>query len=135
MSDPMNTAWWSLRLAFFLGPLVARLDKFFNLLTHWDQYLSPMAQRALGSHTHQFMMAVEIIVALMVITSWTKPGAYLASVWLLLIAINLVMCGQSFDIALRDIGLCLSVFGLARMTSAIESQAVHVVPIEMPRAA
>ena len=138
MNDPMKTAWWSLRLAFFLGPLVAGLDKFFNLLTHWDRYLSPMAQRALGSHSHQFIMAagaVEVIVALMVITSWTKPGAYLASLWLLLIAINLVMCGQYFDIALRDIGLCLSAFGLARMTSAMESQAIHVVPIEMPRAA
>ena len=138
MNDPLNTAWWSLRLAFFIGPLFAGLDKFFNLLTHWDQYLSPMAQRALGSHSHQFMMAagaVEIMVALMVITSWTKPGAYLASVWLLLMAINLVMCGQYFDIALRDIGLCLSAFGFARMTSALESKAIHVVPIEMQRAA
>jgi hypothetical protein len=97
-----------------------------------------MAQRVLGSHSHQFMMtagAVEIIVALMVITSWTKLGAYIASIWLLLIAINLVMCGQYFDIALRDIGLCLSAFGFARLTSAIEAQAIHVVPIEMPRAA
>jgi hypothetical protein len=138
MGDPMNTAWWSLRLAFFLGPFLAGLDKFLNLLTHWDQYLSPMAQRVLGNHSHQFMMTVgviEIIVGLMVITSWTKLGAYLASAWLLLIAINLVMCGQYFDVALRDIGLCLSAFGLARLTSAIEGQAIHVVPIEMPRAA
>jgi hypothetical protein len=138
MSDPMNTGWWSLRLAFFLGPFLAGADKFFNLLTHWDQYLSPIAQRVLGSHTHQFMMAVgivEMIVGLMVITQWTKLGAYIASVWLLAIAINLVMTGHYFDIALRDVGLCLSAFGLGRMTSAIEGQAIHVVPIEMPRAA
>ena len=45
-------------------------------------------------------------------------GAYIASVWLLLIAINLVTTGQYFDIALRDIGLCLSAFGLAKLTES-----------------
>jgi len=138
MGDPMNTAWWSLRIAFFVGPLLAGLDKFFNVLTNWEQYLSPLAQRELGSHSHQFIVAagvVEIIVGLMIITSWTKLGAYLASVWLLLIAANLVMTGHYFDIALRDVGLCLSAFGLARLTGAIEAEALHVVPIEMPRAA
>ena len=138
MGDPINTAWWSLRIAFFLGPFLAGLDKFFYRLTNWDQYLSPMAQRVLGSHTHQFMMTVgvvEIIVGLMIITSWTKLGAYLASVWLLLIAVNLLATGHYFDIALRDVGLCLSAFGLARLTSAIEAVSLHVVPMEMPRAA
>jgi hypothetical protein len=138
MSDAMNTAWWSLRIAFFLGPFLAGLDKFFYRLTNWDQYLSPLAQRMLGSHTHQFMLAVgavEIIVGLMIITSWTKLGAYLASIWLLLIAANLVATGHYFDIALRDIGLCLSAFGLARLTTAIESATIHVVPTEIRRAA
>jgi len=138
VGDPIDTAWWSLRIAFFLGPFLAGLDKFFNRLTNWEQYLSPMAQRVLGSHSHQFMVAVgvvEIIVGVMIITSWTKLGAYVASVWLLLIAANLVATGHYFDIALRDIGLCLSAFGLARLTSAIEAQSLHVVPIEMPRAA
>lgn len=138
MSDGVNTAWWSLRIAFFLGPFVAGLDKFVHRLTNWDQYLSPMSLRMLGSHSHQFMLAagvVEIIVALMIITSWTRLGAYLASIWLMLFAINLFMTGQYFDIALRDIGLCLSAFGLARLTSAMEAETLHVVPIEMRRAA
>src|SRR5437762_10204545 len=111
MGDKMTTAWWSLRIAFFVSPSLAGLAKFFHLLTNWDQYLSPMALRTLSKHSHLFMWAVgvvEIIVALLVITSWTRLGAYLASIWLLLIAINLVMTGQYFDIALRDVGLCLS---------------------------
>jgi len=138
MGDSMNTAWWSLRIAFFLGPFVAGLDKFLHRLVNWDQYLSPMALRTLGSHSHQFMMAVgvvEMVVALMIITSWTKLGAYLASIWLLMIAINLFLTGQYFDIALRDIGLCLSAFGLARLTNAMEAETLHIVPIDMQRAA
>ncbi len=121
MKSTMDTAWWALRLAFFLGPFLAGLDKFFHLLANWNQYLSPIAQRILGSQNHAFMLVVgvvEMIVGLMVITKWTRIGAYVASIWLLLIAINLVTTGHYFDIALRDVGLCLSAFGLAKLTEA-----------------
>ena len=67
---------------------------------------------------------------------WTRIGAYIASVWLLLIAINLVMIGHYFDIALRDIGLCLSAFGLAKLTEAIAVAGVQLAPVgTMPAAA
>jgi hypothetical protein len=122
MHDRMNSAWWSLKLAFFLGPFVAGLDKFFHYLVDWDKYLSPIARNILGGYSHTFMLAVgvvEMIVGLMVITRFTRIGAYIASVWLLLIAINLVTTGQYFDIALRDIGLSLGAFGLAKLTEAV----------------
>jgi len=138
MSDKMTTAWWSLRIAFFLGFLLVGLDKFFHRLANWDQYLSPMAQRAMGSHSHQFMWAagaLEVIIAVLVITSWTRLGAYLASLWLLVNAVNLVATGQYFDIALRDLGLCLAAFGLAKLTEAFDAEVLHVVPMEIRRAA
>jgi len=122
MQDRLNAAWWSLRLAFFLGPFIAGLDKFLHLLTNWDKYLSPMARNLLGSYSHDFMLVagvIEMIVGLMVITRWPRLGAYIASIWLLLIAINLVMTGQYYDIALRDIGLCLCAFGLAKLSGAM----------------
>jgi hypothetical protein len=37
-----------------------------------------------------------MIVGLMIITRWTRLGAYIASVWLLLIAINLVAGGNVY---------------------------------------
>jgi|SRR5438105_2186755 len=121
MNDKVHTAWWALRITFFIAPLLAGLDKFFHLLVNWDMYLSPIAQRILGGFSHPFMLivgVVEIIVGLLVITRWTRLGAYLASLWLLLIVINLLTTGHYFDIALRDIGLCLSAFALARLTEA-----------------
>jgi hypothetical protein len=92
----------------------------------------------LGSHSHQFTLvagALEVALALLVITSWTKLGAYLASVWLLVMAINLVMTGQYRDVALRDLGLCLGAFALAKLTAAAEVQVLHIIPTEIPRAA
>jgi uncharacterized membrane protein YphA (DoxX/SURF4 family) len=121
MNSAAQTAWWSLRIAFFVGPFVAGLDKFLHLLVDWDKYLSPAAQNILGSYSHTFMLVVgviEIIVGLMVITKAPRWGGYIASVWLLLIAINLVMTGQYFDIALRDVGLCLSAFALAKLSES-----------------
>jgi hypothetical protein len=122
MNQEMRTAWGALRLAFFLGPFVAGLDKFFHLLVNWDTYLSPIARNVLGNLSHPFMLlvgVVEMIVGILVITRWTRIGAYLASVWLGLIAINLLTTGRYFDIALRDIGLALSAFGLAKLTEAM----------------
>lgn len=122
MREQLRAGWWALRLAFFLGPFLAGLDKFFHVLVNWDQYLSPIAQRVLGSQSHNFMLAigvVEMIVGLMVITRWTRLGAYIACIWLALIVINLLTTGQYFDIALRDVGLSLSAFGLAKATEAL----------------
>ncbi len=139
MNNTVKTAWWSLRIAFFLGPFLAGLDKFFHLLVNWDQYLSPTAQSVLGSFSHPFMLIVglvEMTVGLIIIGGWPRIGAYIASIWLLLIAINLVMIGHYFDIALRDTGLCLSAFGLAKLTEAIAVAGVQLAPVgTMPAAA
>ena len=123
MDRNLQSAWWPLRLAFFVGPFVAGLDKFFHLLTNWDQYLSPLAVKILGGFSHPFMLVVGVIemcVGLMIITRWTKLGAYIASIWLVLIALNLITTGHYFDVALRDVGLALSAFGLAKLTEVME---------------
>ncbi len=135
MNDNLTTAWWSLKLAFFLGPFLAGLDKFFHLLANWDLYLSPIAQRILGGRSHPFMLVagvIEMIVGLMIITRWTRLGAYVASVWLLLIAINLLTTGRYLDVALRDVGLCLSAFGLAKLTESMSGARTGETPIETP---
>ena len=122
MNEDVRTAWRVLRIAFVIAPLVAGVDKFFHLLVNWDMYLSPMAQRVLGNFSHPFMMLVgviEICVGLLMLSRWTQIAGYIASLWLLLIAINLVMCGQYYDIALRDVGLCLCAFAYGRLTGAV----------------
>ena len=128
MDRNLQSAWWPLRLAFFVGPFVAGLDKFLHLLTNWDQYLSPLAAKILGGFSHPFMLVVGVIemcVGLMIITKWTKLGAYIASIWLVLIALNLITTGHYFDVALRDIGLALSAFGLAKLSEVMERSEVR----------
>jgi len=114
----VEQAWMALRVVLGVVPVVAGLDKFFNLLTNWEQYLSPLATRMLPVGAGTFMRAigvVEIVVGLLILTKWTRVGAYVASVWLALIAINLLTTGRYFDVATRDASLAVAAFVLARL--------------------
>jgi uncharacterized membrane protein YphA (DoxX/SURF4 family) len=104
-------------LTYGLVPLLAGLDKFLNLLTDWPKYLSPWVADLLPVSAQNFMYAVgiiEILVGLMVLTRWTRLGAWIAAAWLVLIAGNLVMMGL-FDIAVRDLAMAVGAYTLARL--------------------
>jgi hypothetical protein len=104
-------------LTYGLVPLLAGLDKFLNLLTDWPKYLSPAIANLLPVSAVTFMHVVgiiEIIVGLMVLTRWTRIGAWIAMAWLVLIAINLSTMGL-FDIAVRDLAMAVGAYTLARL--------------------
>jgi hypothetical protein len=115
----LNAAWWALRIGLGVGPLLTGLDKFFNILTMWSMYLSPLAERLLPVSDAVFMRAVgvvEMIVGLAILTRWTRAGAYVLSIWLLAIVANLAASGNFWDLAMRDVEIALAAFVLARMT-------------------
>jgi hypothetical protein len=118
--DPrLGQAWWALRIGLGVGPFLAGLDKYFNLLTNWTGYISPLVLKILPFSGQTFMHiigGVEMIVGLAILTKWTRVGAYVASAWLVAIAINLVSTGMFFDIAVRDVEMAVAAFVLARMT-------------------
>lgn len=117
----INQARLSLKTILGVVPVAAGLDKFTNLLTHWSQYLSPTFKGLLPMSDGAFMHVVgiiEIVVGLMVLTKWTRIGAYVAAVWLVCIAVNLLITGRYFDIAARDIALSVAAFALARLEEA-----------------
>ena len=119
----LNTTWLVLRTAICLMALLAGLDKFFNLLTNWPMYLSPIAERLSpvpGPALMRVFGGVEILVGLAILTKWTRLGAYVAMAWLVGIAINLVTTGMFFDVAVRDLELSVAAFTLARLTEVRE---------------
>ena len=104
-------------LTYGLVPLLAGLDKFLNLLADWPKYLSPWVAGLLPVSAQTFMYVVgviEIVVGLMVLTRWTRLGAWIAAAWLVLIALNLVTLGL-FDIAVRDLAMAVGAYTLARL--------------------
>ena len=119
----INLAWWVLRIGFGVGPIVAGVDKFFNVIVNWEMYLSPMATKVVPLSPTTFMHivgVVEIIAGLVVLSRWTKIGSYVVSLWLIGIVANLLTTGMFYDLAVRDVELAISAFALAQITAARE---------------
>ena len=129
----LDQAWWVLRIGLGVGPFLAGLDKFFNLLSNWTAYISPLALKILPFSGQTFMHIVgviEMIVGLDILTKWTRLGAYVASAWLVAIAINLVSMGMFFDVAVRDVEIALAAFVLARITEVRRNALPSDIPHE-----
>ena len=124
MDNKLNSAWWALRIGLGVGPFLAGLDKFFNLLTNWPMYLNPSIERLLPVSGATFMHIVgviEMIVGLMILTRWTRLGSYVAMIWLVLIALTLVSGGMFLDVAVRDLEMAIAAYTLARLTEVRQS--------------
>ena len=103
-----------LRWTFGLVPIVAGADKFMHLLTDWDKYLAPAIANFLPMDPHNFMNIVGIIEIVAGVLVLIKPriGSLIVSLWLIGIAINLLLTGQYYDVAVRDAVMAIGAFSL-----------------------
>ena len=106
-----------LRLTYGVIPIVAGLDKFTNLLTDWEQYLSPRMAAMLPVQPHAFMMIAGVIEIIAGIIVLKKPaiGAIIVAAWLTVIALTLLLSGQYIDVAVRDLAMAIGAFSLSRI--------------------
>jgi len=119
----LDHAWWTLRITLGLVPILAGLDKFFNLLTNWEMYLNPLFPRMLHLAPVTFMHIVgviEMVAGILVLTRFVRYAAYIVMLWLWAIALNLVTMGTFFDIAVRDVAISIGAFTLAKLTEVRE---------------
>lgn len=117
-SKNLETVKTLLKFTYGLVPIVAGADKFTNLLTNWEQYFHPGLKSMLPFSPNVFMMIVgviEIIAGILVLIK-TQFGAYLVSVWLMLIALTLLASGNYLDVAVRDIVMAIGAFSLGKLS-------------------
>jgi uncharacterized membrane protein YphA (DoxX/SURF4 family) len=120
----LNLSWWALRIGLGVGPIVAGIDKYFNKLTDWTMYLSPLATKVVPVSAATFMHivgVVEITAGLVVLSRWTKLGSQIVALWLLGIAVNLLVNGMFYDLAMRDVEIAIAAFVLSQL-SAVRAQ-------------
>jgi hypothetical protein len=96
-----------LRTVFTIAPIAFGLDKFFNVMTDWSQYLAPWIDDIVPGNADQAMYAVGVveIVAGLVVAVTPRFGGLLVAAWLAGIIVNLLTLGDYYDVALRDNGL------------------------------
>ena len=122
----LELPWWALKIGLGVGPIITGVDKFFNKLTDWTMYLSPLATKTVPVSPTTFMHivgVVEIIAGIVVLSRFTKIGAYIVSAWLLAIVANLLTSSMFYDLAMRDVEIAIAAFTLARLAS-VREQAV-----------
>lgn len=104
-----------LRLGFTVAPILFGLDKFFNLMTDWPQFLPEFVTDVVsGTAVMAIVGVVEIAAGIGV---WLRPRifAWVVAGWLAVIIITLALAGGFWDIALRDFGLLLGAVALGQL--------------------
>jgi hypothetical protein len=89
-TERLTTPWWALRVA--LGAAAAAFMHIIGI--------------------------VEMVVGAVILTGYTRLGGYVAAIWLVGIALNLVTTGHYFDVAVRDVAMAIAAFTLARLSEA-----------------
>jgi uncharacterized membrane protein YphA (DoxX/SURF4 family) len=112
----------TLKLTFGIVPIVAGLDKFTNLLTNWVDYLGRNASM-LPINALTFMKVVGIIEIIAGIIVLVRPliGAYIVMAWLICIALQLIISGHYYDVAVRDLVMAVGAYALAQLTKMKET--------------
>ena len=114
-AEPAYIAFVLLWIGFIAIPLIMGVDKFFNVLTNWENYLAPWIENLSPFDARGTMMAigvVEIIAAILMILR-PRYAAWVVALWLAGIIINLLTYSGFYDVALRDFGLLVAAVALA----------------------
>ena len=131
--DRARQAFRILHVGFVVAPILAGLDKFFEVLVDWDRYLAPVVTDVLPVSGHSLMLAVGVveIAAGVLVAFRPRIGGYVVAVWLWAIIVNLLVAGDHFDIALRDFGLSLGALALARLAEAFPDTSLVRAPASL----
>ncbi len=123
--NPAYQGYLLLRTGFVVAPILFGLDKFFNWMVDWPDYLAPWLNDILPGSGQDFMYvvgAVEVAAGVLVALA-PRLGAYVVAAWLAGIIVNLLTGDPPtyYDIALRDFGLLLAALTLGRLASAVRA--------------
>lgn len=121
ISQKVQTVYKVLKVTYGLVPIVAGLDKFTNLLTNWEQYLSPAIAHTLPFSPHTFMMLVGVIEIAAGLIVLAKPvvGGYIVMAWLALIGLSLLTTKNFLDVAVRDLVMATGAFSFVQVAKIV----------------
>lgn len=111
-----------LKYTFIILPIATGLDKFFNILTNWEQYLNPTMAHLLPLWTSRLMMAIGVIeiAAGIIVFLKAEIGGYIVAAWLIVIALTLLLGFNYVDIAARDLVLAIGAIAMARLAKIVD---------------
>ena len=107
----------TLKLTYGLVPIVAGLDKFTNLLTNWPDYLGSMKDMVpFGPQGFMYVVGVIEIIAGLIVLFRPAIGAFIVMGWLICIALQLIVSGPHYDVAVRDLVMAVGAYTLGQLS-------------------
>lgn len=127
-NDPAYQAFTLLRIAFTVAPILFGLDKFFNVMVDWEQYLAPWINDIVpgSASTAMHLVGVVEIVAGVLVALKPRYAAYVVAAWLGGIIVDLLTYSGYYDVALRDFGLMLGALTLARLAKVYDPPGTEI---------
>ncbi|HLC06549.1 MAG TPA: hypothetical protein VJJ26_00030 [Candidatus Babeliales bacterium] len=123
--DKFNTLLLSLKYIYGLVPIAIGLDKFFFYIVNWNIYVSPTVILYLPSIITPKIVPIvgiiEIIAGIIILSKYTRFGAYLVAAWLGVVILNLLTIGGMYDIILRDIAILVGYVAFGVLTELKET--------------
>jgi len=116
--NKFNTLCTVLKYVYGLVPILIGVDKFFFYIVDWNIYVSPLvgiyAPAIIASHVAHIVGVVEIAAGCIILSQWTRFGAYLVAAWIGVVIVNLFTIGGMYDIILRDVAIAVgyATFGM-----------------------
>ena len=87
--DPAYQAFRILQAGFIAAPIIAGLDKFFNILVNWQQYLAPFVGNLIAPGLFMAVVGVVEIAAGIGVAVKPRIFAYVVAAWLIGIILEL----------------------------------------------
>lgn len=108
-----------LKWTYGLASIIVGADKFFHFLVYWPKFLSPLIAQFLPSVQQGLyvMGAVEIVIGLIILSKFTRLGAYIVALWFFIIVADLLSIPGFYDIAVRDVVLGVGALALGRLVT------------------
>lgn len=120
--NKFNTIWTISKYVYGLVPIIIGADKFFFFIVNWNIYVSPFAASIIPAlYLVPIVGIIEIIAGLLILTKYTRFGAYLVAAWIGIVIINLFMIGGLYDIILRDVAIAFGYLMFAMLTQVKET--------------
>ena len=118
--DPAYGAFVLLRIGYVVLPVWMGIDKFVNSMTDWPGYLAPwvVALLPFSAQTAMYVVGAVEIAAGVAVALAPRYAAYVVTLWLAGIIINLLTYSGFYDVALRDFGLLVGALALAWLAAA-----------------
>lgn len=108
-----------LNTTFALLFILVGVDKFFNIITQWQQFINPMLLHVMPLSASRFLHIfgfIQIIIGIAFLSRWHMQAMYAGLLMLIVILINLVFMRQTAIVLVHDLFMIFELLILIQVT-------------------